>query len=558
MKNKILSIFSAFTLLLGVNACQSPEDFNASDAGKGLTSFTASFLNDDRDENVFNAEIDYTNHVVNVVFPYNYPRLSDDVLTTDKLKEVKVNASLDNNATIAPQLLLMDLTKENSFELTTPVGAKFVYKVVAEIRKSAECAITSFSLPSKNITGIINEEAKTITLISVDNIGSALAEISISHGATITPNPATTELNYDQSQKITVTAQNGTTQAVYTVVKGVPGKVASGMRPKSAKILWTRKLADVGAQKALNMTTGLAVMGDYVLINERNSANAVYLNAKTGDVEGHVNIPFAGSLTNFYTTADDDGNALITNLTANTANPDFILWRLDGVTGTPYKYIEYPTKSAMGRKVSIIGSLNKDAIITAPIYSTAGQFARWEVKNGALVSATPTIVTAAGLGSWGTNADIIYTNPSDVRSNYIGAFYTTPRSACLFDGATNSILSKGPEISSNWVQNAVDYIQFNKLGYAITNSVNSFSWGSDDCLYMYDLGGNALDNQAIDFSAAGLNINGNYGAKALGAVNGNATSDVAFKVSSDGFYLYIYFMFTNGYVGCIQCDCIDM
>ena len=51
---------------------------------------------------------------------------------------------------------------------------------------------------------------------------------------------------------------------------------------------------------------------------------------------------------------------------------------------------------------------------------------------------------------------------------------------------------------------------------------------------------------------------GIYGAKALGEQNPNGTGDVAFGVSKDGYYLYAYFMFTNGYVVCAQFDCIDM
>ena len=46
----------------------------------GINNLTASFFNDDRDENSFSSEIDYQNKVITVVFPYNYPRLSDQVL----------------------------------------------------------------------------------------------------------------------------------------------------------------------------------------------------------------------------------------------------------------------------------------------------------------------------------------------------------------------------------------------------------------------------------------------------------------------------------------------
>lgn len=58
---------------------------------------------------------------------------------------------------------------------------------------------------------------------------------------------------------------------------------------------------------------------------------------------------------------------------------------------------------------------------------------------------------AQGLGSWGNNADLIYSDPTDITSDYFAMFYTTPRSFCWFDGKTNAIKAQGPEISANWL-----------------------------------------------------------------------------------------------------------
>ena len=556
MKNNILSILACFALMLGVNACHSPEELDPAVVKNGINNFIASFVDDDRDENSFSSEIDYQNHVITVVFPYNYPRLSDNVLQISDLKKMRVHASLDNNVYITPSVLFMDMTKENVINLQTLSGT-VQYKVVPEIRKSNECLITKFDLPAKGLSGIINEEKKTISLIALEDIGEVLADVSISHGATISPDPTTMAQNYDSELQFTVTAQNGTDKSVYTVHKEIPGKMAAGLRASSAKLLWAKKLTDLGLTAA-NMTTGIAAINDYVVINERGNANAIYLNAKTGEKVGTINIAqFAGSLTNFYVTADDNDNILFANLTSG-GGSSFIVYRVKGVNGTPEKYIEFATGSAMGRKFSVIGSLDGDAIITAPYYATAGQFARWIVRGGELQSQQPELVTAKGLGSWGNNADIIYTDPSNPESDYFGSFYTTPRGLTWFNGVDNSIKSTGPEISANWIQNAVDYAVFNKIGYALSISVNSFTWGKDDTIYLFDTASGSLSNQPLDFGPNGLNIFGNYGGNACGVQNANAGGDVALQVSSDGYYMYIYFMFTNGYVGCIRCDCIDM
>ena len=106
-----------------------------------------------------------------------------------------------------------------------------------------------------------------------------------------------------------MTAQNGTTKSTYTVKKEIPEKIAAGLRANSAKLIWAKKLTDMGIS-SFDMTTGIAVTNDYVVINER-AKNPVYLHAKNGEKAGTMNISFAGSLTNFYATADKDGTVML-------------------------------------------------------------------------------------------------------------------------------------------------------------------------------------------------------------------------------------------------------
>ena len=167
MKNKILSIVSVIAFLMGMSACHSPEDFNPTVERNIINNLTASFPDDDSDDNSFTSEIDYTNHVITVVFPYNYPKLSDNVLQQSDLKKMRVIADLDNNVYVYPTLLFMDMTQENFITVKDQTGTSTEYKVVAEIRKSNECAITKFNLTSLGLSGIINESTKTISLISL-------------------------------------------------------------------------------------------------------------------------------------------------------------------------------------------------------------------------------------------------------------------------------------------------------------------------------------------------------------------------------------------------------
>lgn len=546
-----LAILTAFLIFL--SGCQQVEDLTPSVARYGINSLSASFYGDESSENSFSSEIDYVNGIITVVFPYNYPRTSQNVLTMDALKNVRIDANLDDNVTVSPSLLYMDLTQENFITVTDQTKSKKEYKVVAEIRKSTEARITDFSLNTVGISGIIDEENKTISLISIEPIGEVPAEVSISHGATISPDPRTTPLNYDQEVTLTVTAQNGVNKVVYTVRKDVPNKVDRGMRNGSAKILWSKKLqSDLGIT-TLHNTTSLAVTKDYVVVNTRNEPGML-LDRKTGAKVGTMpNMgSIQGGLTNFFATADDGDNILISNLAPNAGT--YKVWRFKGVNASPELYIDWTSSPSLGRKLSIKGSLDGDAIITAALMGDAMSFARWQVKDGVLLSQTPQIVAINGLGgAWWNNADVVASDPSDPTADYFVSYYAMPRKFAWVDGKTNSVKAFGPEISGNWIQNAADYTHFNGNSYAVNMSINSFTWGSDDKVYLHDASATTTFTEPIWETPIGT-----YGGKDNGGTNANGTGDAILKVSSDGYYMYLYFMFTNGCVVCVQYDCIDM
>jgi hypothetical protein len=552
MKNKILSLIAIASTLLGLNGCQDVENLTPSVSRDGINSITASFVDDESSENSFTSEIDSINGIITVVFPYNYPTTSDTVLTMSDLTNMRVVANLDDNVTISPAILYMDFTKDNYITVTDQSKNKKVYQVVADIRKSAECAITDFALTALGLSGVIDEDNKTISLISLENLGSDLATVSVSHGATMSPDPTTEALDYDSDVQITVTAQDGTTTAVYTVQKSIPSKIDLGFRSGSATILWSKKLNSELGISVLNLTSSIAATKDYVVINTRGQ-NSIYLNRKTGEIAGTVDLGASvGSLVNFYNTCDDNDNILLCNLAPNAGT--FKIWKIKGVTGTPELYIEWNGGVAIGRKLSVKGSIDGNAIITAPILAAGNQFARWQVIGGVLQSQTPTIVTISGIGgSWSNNCDVVYTDSTSVSSDYFVAYYASPYEFAWVDGTTNAVKSFGPAIVANWISNAADYVVFNKCPYAVQNSVNSFTWGSNDIIYLYDV------STTSGFSAATWSCDaGTYGGKDNGGQNANGTGDVALKVSDNGYYMYLYFIFTNGRVVCVQYDCIDM
>jgi hypothetical protein len=546
-------------LLTFVSSCHQPDELLPSVSREGINSITATFT--DGTGNFIGYITEGKNEIV-IPVPYYYPESSNNQVTTNQLSKMRITANLDDNVTVSPSLLYLDLTKETVITVTDQLKEQKEYVIKGEIRKSTESLIKEFALPSLGMSGVINETAKTISLIAIGDLEPALATISLSYHATVSPDPATTAIDYNSDVKLTVTAHDGVTKSVYTVKKEVPEKLAYGIRTGSAKLMFAKKLkADLGITVD-NLTGGMAVTGDYVVLNTRN-ANSVYINAKTGEKVGEIDLgAIKGSLTNFYNTADDAGNVLICNLAPNAGS--FKVWKLTSVTSSPELMIEWNEGMAIGRKLSINGSINGNAIITAPILAAGQKFARWTIVNGTLTSQTPEIITMTGLvKGWTTNCDIVYTSSTDVNSDYYVASYSDNTFAWV-NGTTNAVRKSLDAISTNYIPNAVDYMEFNNAKYTTLNWVNSFNWGAADGVWLLDVSSDTNFAGNLETKTSKAVVweceRDKYGAKGVTplVVNANGTGDVALSVSADGYYMYLYFVFTNGYVVGYQFDCIDM
>lgn len=553
MKTKYSILSLLLIVLFSVNGCQSPDELLPSVAKNGINSITATF--EDGTGEFIGTSIEGNNEIV-ITIPYYYPESSTNEVTSNMLSRMRVKANLDDNVVVEPSLLYMDLTKSNTIFVTDQKKGRKQYTVRAEVKKSSACLIEEFNLTSVGLSGVINQNDKTISLVTVENMPPMKASVRLSYHATISPNPATTDIDYNNEVTFVVTAHDGVTKNTYKVNKRIPNKIDMGIRAGSYKLLFEKKLnADLGIT-VNDLTGGIAATKDYVVINTRNN-ESVYINAKTGAKIGTFDLgSIKGNLTNFYSTADRDGNILINNLASGGGT--FKIWKLSSVTGTPQLFIDWSTSgtTAIGRKVSINGSLNGNAIITAGIHSTTNQFARWTVVNGVLTSHTPDIITIQDYTWSNNNVDIIYTSNTDVTSDYFVIGYSNNRLARV-KGTTNTVSASLDANDANYIGNAIDYTEFNKGKYVAYNHANSFTWGSADQVWVINTEGNfagAPSNIAFWTSAKGK-----YGPNAIAAaVNGNGTSDIAFRVSDDGYFLYFYFMFTNGYIVGVQFDCIDM
>lgn len=179
----------------------------------------------------------------------------------------------------------------------------------------------------------------------------------------------------------------GTKQGEMLVVPILTG----GIKPSSTEVLWSKTFADLGISAVDHFTASLAVSSQYVFINTRN-ADLRYYDRFSGAYIGTIPLSFKGGLTNFTVVNDNADNLLISNLrNAATGLALQTIYKISG-TGTPQVFIaanhEYPN----GRKLSVVGNLNTDAIITSSVENSS-KILYWEVKQGVVVNQMPKVIT---------------------------------------------------------------------------------------------------------------------------------------------------------------------
>ncbi|MBP2692072.1 MAG: DUF5018 domain-containing protein [Muribaculaceae bacterium] len=378
-----------------MSACQDPHEFSPTHYDEQFDSMTASFYDDDRAENSFPAEIDYNNHVITIVVPYTYPANSDSYLDMADLTRMRIQCNLKQGVRLEPALTTIDLSQENHVTMIDNTGVRTDFTIIGEIRKSKACEITDFTIASLGISGIINPETKIITLVTAEAIGEQLAEVEISHGATLEPDPRVTPVNFDNEPEITVTAQNGVDKTVYKFIQAEPSKLPFGIRKGSAKIAWTKKQADMGIKiyapaeltsgnLRFNGSAGLGIVGEYLVLNEAGMGKAYVMNYKNGNVISTIDLTAMGTNTlgqfnNHRMTSDNNGNLLFTSA-ANFNNGTLTIWKMKGIDGQLEKLTTLANAAAIGSGISVTGNIDENAIITVNNNGPT-QFYRWQIKT---------------------------------------------------------------------------------------------------------------------------------------------------------------------------------
>ncbi len=560
-------------VVLSFAACQEPEVLLPAEANKGINNLTVYPTWDGyhtADASGFTSKIDYEKRVITIQVPYTLPVESDNVQKLENYKKVWVQFNLDDNATLEPKLTTIDLTQTYKVTLTDQKKEQSEWTIKAALAKSSACDIESFAIPSLGLTAVIDKSSATASLIYFEQLKNVFGEVVVSPHAKIVPDPATTAFwcSPDEPKKFTVIAQDGVTSREWTLQQTEPARVEEGIRPESGKMLWTTKLSAAGVAK-LDMTTGIAVTDDYVILNTRGE-DPIVLDAKKGTTVGTMSLgSIKGATSSYYMTSDHKGHIVINNRVPDDGGV-FRVWRMRDINSTPELFIEYATTDVYGDHISVWGDVYGDATVQAAYcgWTSTGSTSTltWTVKDGQTVSMQPYWCQISGVGGW-TNGDAIRLG-TDATADFLACGYSTNKLTWV-DGATNAALNyvQGT-LTGNEGMKAVDAVPFNGINYVAATMETFFTWGVAGGMWVMEAkypqtfsGSLELDASldpdcvvyGLDRGEGGYGI---YGGRANDGTNGNAIQDVKLHVTKDGYFMYAYFMFCNGYVGCIQFDCI--
>ena len=560
MKKKILYIGACMAAAFVLGSCS--EEFVEPTAQRsGITSLAAYFTSGPNEGKVaidwkVNGNETTTDYVIPV--PYYYPEESNNT-TEQYMSKMKIVAVLANNCKIEPALTVLDLTKKNQFTYTNPYGEQKQITISGQVTRSEKCAIHAFTVSPGDLTGIIDEDNKTISLGTFDNLSAVTAEVTLSPHATISPDPSQTH-DFNTPFHFTVTADNGTSKADYTIVKRVPQKIENGYRTGSEKLLFENDMTTLGVSNSNTIHPTLACIGNFVVLNLGDGTTPQYFKKSTGSRMGTINLGAANA--SGAVTSDVAGNMIIANHADN--GQTLNIYRTSDVTQAPQLLLSYNNALgvAIGDRLHVQGDLNTDAIITATPYGCQNAI-RWTVHNGTV--SAPQNILFSGVNAWGAQdaSSKVVARSANTADGCFFSYYDAGNCPTYYapSWAAPQRLLTANSNTKGWGYNtgAIDARDFNGTRYLAVFEMGYWpGWGLPGTVYLYDAGNPATISGTVDKSSAlkyKFTMSDLYGT--VGYAAGDRTGDVLMTPSEDGYFMYIFYASnTHLSFGGYQIDCI--
>ena len=390
-------------------------------------------------------------------------------------------------------------------------------------------------------------------------MSAVTAEVTLSPHATINPDPSQAH-DFNTPFHFTVTADNGTSKADYTVVKRVPQKIENGYRTGSEKQLFENDMTTLGVTSADAVHPTLASVGSFVVLNLGDGTAPQYFKRSTGTRVGTINLGAANA--SGAITSDVAGNMIIANHADNGQTMN--IYRTSDVTQAPQLLLSYNNALgvAIGDRLHVQGNLNTDAIITATPYGCQNAI-RWTVHNGTV--GAPENILFNGVNAWGDQdgAAKVVARSANTADGCFFSYYDSGNCPTYYAPAWASpqgILTAN-SAGNGWGYNtgAIDARDFNGARYLALFEMGYWPhWGLPGTVYLYDASNPATISGTVDKSSAlkyKFKMTDLYGT--VGFAAGGRTGDVLMTPSEDGYYMYIFYASnTHLSFGGYQIDCI--
>ena len=558
MKTKIFNTGLMLALALAFTGCAEEENVAPTANREGITSLSAYFTSgtyqDKLAAQLSTTSSETTDYVIPI--PYYYPEESDYVPSED-MKAMKVTAKLENNCFLSPGLGVLDLTKKNEFTYTNPYGEQKKITISGQLTHLNKCAIKSFMAEPGDLSGVIDEDSKTISLVTMDDLSKMTADVVLDPHATISPDPSVPH-DFNDGFEFTVTADNGVDKSTYKVMKQIPQKMDNGYRAGSEKELFVNDMTTLGVKDPNAIHPTLACVGNFVVLNLGDGSAPQYFRKATGSKVGTIALGEAKATGAIA--SDNVGNMLICNYADN--GQTLNIYKTNDVTKAPTKLISYTNGLGVGigARLHVQGDLNSNAVITATPYSCNNAI-RWIVKDGRVGNPENILMSVAAWGAQDDAAKVVGVDAEGKNGSIVDYYQGgVCQMYYLSDWKTSANLVQ--DNSGNaWGYNtaAIDVRPFNKARYLALFEMGYWpDWGLTGHIYLYDASNPASVTGTTDGSSMlkyAYTIPDNFGS--VGYASDGRFADVLVTPSEDGYFLYIFYASnTHLSFGGIQVDCI--
>lgn len=558
MKTKIFNTGLMLALALAFTGCAEEENVAPTANREGITSLSAYFTSgtyqDKLAAQLSTTSSETTDYVIPI--PYYYPEESDYVPSED-MKAMKVTAKLENNCFLSPGLGVLDLTKKNEFTYTNPYGEQKKITISGQLTHLNKCAIKSFMAEPGDLSGVIDEDSKTISLVTMDDLSKMTADVVLDPHATISPDPSVPH-DFNDGFEFTVTADNGVDKSTYKVMKQIPQKMDNGYRAGSEKELFVNDMTTLGVKDPNAIHPTLACVGNFVVLNLGDGSAPQYFRKATGSKVGTIALGEAKATGAIA--SDNVGNMLICNFADN--GQTLNIYKTNDVTKAPTKLISYTNGLGVGigARLHVQGDLNSNAVITATPYSCNNAI-RWIVKDGRVGNPENILMSVAAWGAQDDAAKVVGVDAEGKNGSIVDYYQGgVCQMYYLSDWKTSANLVQ--DNSGNaWGYNtaAIDVRPFNKARYLALFEMGYWpDWGLTGHIYLYDASNPASVTGTTDGSSMlkyAYTIPDNFGS--VGYASDGRFADVLVTPSEDGYFLYIFYASnTHLSFGGIQVDCI--